>query len=174
MSHPTVAPTVTGVPGGTPISGPSGGSPDRDSNRNSPKKTTSYGSDCGLKGPQPQWPTITNRNPVTVGSPRQPAEHIPEADWQATVVDLARLAEWAVYHTRDSRGSEPGFPDLVLVRPPRLVVAELKTARGKLRREQRVWLHLLAGVPGVEVKCWRPADWADVVATLTPPPDVVP
>ena len=51
-----------------------------------------------------------------------------EKQWQATVTQLAQTLGWMVYHTHDSRRSEPGFPDLVLARD-RIVAAyaELKT-----------------------------------------------
>lgn len=41
---------------------------------------------------------------------------------------------WMVYHTKSSRMSEPGFPDLVMVeirRPYRILFVELKTQTGK-------------------------------------------
>jgi hypothetical protein len=45
-----------------------------------------------------------------------------EAALQALVVGVAQLYGWAHYHTHDSRRSDEGWPDLVLCRPPRLVV----------------------------------------------------
>ncbi|MCC6312227.1 MAG: hypothetical protein IT345_15125, partial [Trueperaceae bacterium] len=60
-----------------------------------------------------------------------------ERDFQALVVQLARLRGWRVYHTFDSRRSPAGFPDLVLARPPRLVIAELKSEKGRVADEQR-------------------------------------
>jgi hypothetical protein len=48
----------------------------------------------------------------------------------------------------------------------RLLYVEVKTATGRLRAAQRVWLALLAAVPGVEVYVWRPANWQSIVATL--------
>ena len=38
-----------------------------------------------------------------------------EDQWQSAVIEYARLMGWLVYHTHDSRHSEKGFPDLVLV-----------------------------------------------------------
>lgn len=110
---------------------------------------------------------------------------IPEAEWQTTVEDLARVYGWRVYHTRDSRGSEPGFPDLVLVRPPRLIFAELKRERGRVSPTQQSWLQALDAVartvdallletdPGrpdspVAVRVWRPSDFAAVADELRP------
>lgn len=82
-----------------------------------------------------------------------------ERSLQAAVLELAGLLGWATYHTFDSRRSAPGFPDLVLVRPPRIVFAELKAGRGRLSLDQHRWLDLLAGCPGVEAYLWTPAQW---------------
>lgn len=59
---------------------------------------------------------------------------------------LAKRLDWLVYHTHDSRRSEPGFPDLVLVRDGRVIFAELKTQRGRVSPAQDVWLERLAEV----------------------------
>lgn len=87
-----------------------------------------------------------------------PGRNPTEAQWQQTVVELAKLCGWLVYHTYDSRRSEPGFPDLVLVREQRLVFAELKTDRGRIRPEQQEWLERLHET-GAEVYVWRPRDF---------------
>jgi hypothetical protein len=50
-----------------------------------------------------------------------------EAAFQDEVLGLARFYRWRGYHTHDSRRSTAGFPDLVLVKAPRLIFAELKT-----------------------------------------------
>lgn len=106
-----------------------------------------------------------------------------ERDFQAQVVQLAQLHGWLAYHTFDSRRSAAGFPDLVLVRGPELIFAELKTDHGTVRAEQDRWLASLEGVadavkaatglldqargehsgggypasPAVDVYVWRPA-----------------
>jgi hypothetical protein len=89
-----------------------------------------------------------------------------EKDFQAQVLQLARLSGWLCYHTHDSRRSAPGFPDLVLVRPPVAVFAELKSASGKLRPEQREWLQALRASESFEVRLWRPGNWPEIVDTL--------
>jgi hypothetical protein len=94
-----------------------------------------------------------------------------EADWQEQVVHLATLAGWLCYHTHDSRHSVAGFPDLVLVRAPRLVFAELKvdpptSKRGRPTPVQERWLGTLRGVPSVEVYVWRPPDLEAVALCL--------
>lgn len=92
---------------------------------------------------------------------------IPEAAWQGTVVDYARLQGWLDYHTFDSRRSVPGFPDLVLVRAPRLIVAELKAEAGRVTDQQERWLEQFRLIPGVETYVWRPADWSEVERILS-------
>lgn len=87
-----------------------------------------------------------------------------EREWQSQVVKAARLLGWTTYHTHDSRRSEPGWPDLALVRD-RLVMAELKTDTGRLSAAQERWLDLLTGA-GIEAYVWRPRDIDQVLAVL--------
>jgi hypothetical protein len=77
---------------------------------------------------------------------------------------LARLLGWMVFHTHDSRRSEPGFPDLVLLRE-RVVWAELKTDTGRLTPAQVAWVEALRRA-GQEVYLWRPSAWAEIHAVL--------
>lgn len=79
-----------------------------------------------------------------------------EKQFQQQVVDMARALGWMAYHTHDSRRSQPGFPDLVLVRE-RVVYAELKTETGKPTFEQTSWIEALKSA-GAEVYLWRPSD----------------
>lgn len=81
-------------------------------------------------------------------------------------MQLAKLSGWTCYHTYRSDKSEPGFPDLLLVRPQRVIFAELKTDRGKLSQPQRRWLELLGGCDSVETYLWRPMMWAQIEKTL--------
>ena len=89
-----------------------------------------------------------------------------EEHLQQQIMDLATLTGWLCYHTHTSRFSPSGFPDLVLVRGDRLVVAELKSAVGKLTREQQMWLEALQASGHVEMYTWRPADWAQIEGAL--------
>ena len=89
-----------------------------------------------------------------------------EKAFAQAVVDLARWTGWRVHRVWTSRHSPSGWPDLVLCRPPALIVAELKTARGRLTPPQRAWLEALGQCPGIEVYCWRPADWPAIEARL--------
>ena len=83
-----------------------------------------------------------------------------ERELQSLVEALAGRLGWLSYHTRDSRRSAPGFPDLVLTRGGRLIFAELKSAKGRITPEQRVWLDALERTRA-EVHEWRPVDWPD-------------
>ena len=89
-----------------------------------------------------------------------------EAAFQKTVIAFARLHGWRYYFTFNSKKSPPGFPDLTLVRPSRIVFAELKTETGKPTDEQCEWLMDLATVAGVEVYLWRPSDWTEIEQAL--------
>lgn len=73
---------------------------------------------------------------------------------------------WDTYHTYDSRRSDPGFPDLVMIRPPRLVFAELKSSTGILGAAQTHWQEQLSGVRDIESYVWRPLDLQHIADTL--------
>ena len=82
------------------------------------------------------------------------------------MLEYAELLGWLCYHTRDSRGSQPGFPDLVLVRGPRCLFIELKTDHEKPDPDQLKWLDALRAVPTIEVDVWRPRDWPSIELLL--------
>lgn len=88
-----------------------------------------------------------------------------EKAFQAQVVGLAKLRGWSVFHPLHSIGSEPGWPDLTLVRGRRLVFAELKSQTGRTTAAQDRWLAELAATEA-EVFLWRPADWTQIEAVL--------
>lgn len=98
--------------------------------------------------------------------PAPPDMDSSESSFQQLVEDLARVCGWLVYHTRDSRRSEAGYPDLTLVRGDVAWFIELKTRKGRLSPAQRVWGEALAAA-GLRYACWRPGDWDEIVATLT-------
>lgn len=92
-------------------------------------------------------------------------------------IDLARLFGWKVCHFRPAQTEkgwrtsitgDAGFPDLVLVRGNRLILAELKAGKGKLTEAQKEWLEALKQT-GVETYCWKPSDFEDIVALLNKP-----
>ena len=109
-----------------------------------------------------------------------------EAQFQRSVIELAQLNGWKVAHFRPAQNSKgnwrtpvaadgKGFPDLVLVKD-RVIFAELKTDKGRIRPEQRAWLDAIhtatTGDPPpcdrtiIETRVWRPRDWPDILATL--------
>lgn len=90
---------------------------------------------------------------------------VSERSFQLGVIQLAELCGWRTFHVHDSRRSNPGWPDLVLLRGSRFVAAELKSAKGRVRPEQRQWLDALE-VAGVEVHVWRPNSWPEIKAVL--------
>jgi hypothetical protein len=88
------------------------------------------------------------------------ARDMSERDLQQWVIGAAQRLGYMSYHTFDSRRSEPGFPDLVMVRPPRLLFVELKRQSKSPTAEQQRWLDALADrAGGAEVYVWRPMDW---------------
>ena len=99
----------------------------------------------------------------------------PEEGFQDGVVEYAHLRGWRAAHFRpawSARGYRTpvqydgdGFPDLVLCRSPRLVIAEVKV-RAPVSAKQRAWLDLLGEVPGIEVYVWRPKDWPEIERVL--------
>ena len=92
-----------------------------------------------------------------------------EAQLQAAIIETAQTFGWLVYHTYDSRRSHPGFPDLVLCRPPDVLYLELKSEKGRLRPDQDSWIGALRQ-SGQNVQVWRPSDWLDgtVMQALKP------
>ena len=93
---------------------------------------------------------------------------ITEKEFTGQVKDLAVLLGWKFYHPWLAIHSERGWPDVTLVRPPRIIFAELKSEKGKVTDKQQAWLDILREVPGVEVFVWRPtdADWEEIKEAL--------
>jgi len=83
---------------------------------------------------------------------------VPEADFMATVIAMAERFGWRWHHETDSRRTNAGWPDLVLVKPPALIVVELKAQKGRTTPEQDAWLADLGACPGVWATVWRPSD----------------
>ncbi len=104
-----------------------------------------------------------------------------EAELQDSVVKMAIDLGWMFFHPVWSRKSEPGFPDLVLVKPPRLIFAELKREKGKLTKGrwnkaktrwlpgQDEWAEALEACPGAEYYLWKPSDLNELTETLMRP-----
>src|SRR4030095_3661937 len=101
-----------------------------------------------------RWGRVSTRLPVT------------EKALQQTIVAAAKLLNWRCYHTYDSRKSQPGFPDLCLVKGKSLLFIECKTSSGKLTQKQGDWLVALQAVPGVLVHVARPNDLDSILEIL--------
>ena len=98
--------------------------------------------------------------------PKPPGEW-DEDDLLRNVLDLADDFGWLAYHQRPALTSkgwrtaiqgDAGFPDLVLVRAPRVLFVELKKDDGRTGPFQKKWLTALAECSSVEVYGWRPAN----------------
>lgn len=98
-----------------------------------------------------------------------PLADLTEQEWDAQLFRspkaLARQLGWHSYHTLRSKGSAPGYPDRTLWRD-RLIVAELKTEKGKPTDRQREVLTALAKA-GAEVYLWRPSDLDEIGQILS-------
>lgn len=107
------------------------------------------------------------------------AARTPEKEWQATLVAALEAFGYVVEHTYPLRtqhgwrtGSTlKGKPDLIAVRPPRLLAIECKNEAYKPTPEQVAVLSLYALVPCARSWILRPNDpsWADVQAWLHRP-----
>lgn len=87
-----------------------------------------------------------------------------EKQWLSQVTELAELLGWKWYHTWTSIHSPRGWPDLALVRE-RLILAELKSEKGKLSDAQVFWLAKLHEAH-VECYCWKPSQFDEVMRIL--------
>jgi len=95
-----------------------------------------------------------------------------EKDFQRRVEEYARLEGWHVYSVPDSRRvSLSGYPDLTMWRvlDKRLIFAELKREKGRLRPQQEVILEELRQLGVAEVYVWRPSNWNEILDTLRRP-----
>jgi hypothetical protein len=102
-------------------------------------------------------------------------QSLTEQQFTNALLMWAKVYGWRRFHVRNSGmggksqvQGDKGFPDLVLVRPPRLIFAELKVGKRKLTDEQLLWeVDLLrVGLP-VEQYSWRPAQWSAILKVLS-------
>jgi hypothetical protein len=112
---------------------------------------------------------LRRRRAVRVRRPRVQVLPRPESEagFLEAVRQLARLCGYRTYHTYDSRKSEPGFPDLVMVKPGHPVLfIETKTLTGTVTLAQRQWLTDLQQTKGLRAEVWRPDMWGHITAIL--------
>ena len=102
------------------------------------------------------------RKAMTKSSAQIIAQDVTEAQVQATVRDMAVILGWTVFLTWKSLHSPKGELDLRLIKPPRYVLIECKTEKGKLTPEQTLIYELLRQCPGVEVYVARPSNLEEI------------
>lgn len=99
-----------------------------------------------------------------------------EKQFQLQVLQLAKLYGWRCAHfrpaqTRSGKWITPvqaqgkGFPDLLMLRGGRQVVAELKVGKNKPSAEQTAWLDAFT-LAHVQAFVWFPTDWRIIEETL--------
>jgi hypothetical protein len=129
---------------------------------------------------------MRSQPPVTPDAAQGVTVRQSEKDFMQAVVDFAKVNQWHVYHTHDSRRSERGFPDLVCVRRGVIVFAELKVGRNRLSAAQMEWISALQELtedviciderdrwcePNIQVRVWRPEDWEEIESMLQRRPE---
>lgn len=95
--------------------------------------------------------------------------------------------KWRSFHVRNSGfggntyvQGERGFPDVLAIRPPRILVAELKvgkagTLKGDPTPDQVAWLEAFQHVQiswkwqPIETYVWRPENWSEILVVLSKP-----
>jgi hypothetical protein len=80
-----------------------------------------------------------------------------EAELLETVRLFGRQLALLVYHTHDSRRSEAGFPDCIIVGRRGVLWRELKKESGRVTGAQQTWINRLT-TAGQDVGVWRPSD----------------
>lgn len=95
-----------------------------------------------------------------------------EEHFQNRVIETAKCFGWRCVHFRPARTTtgwrtalqgDVGFTDLVLARKGVVICAEIKSNTGRLRPEQKAWLHAL----GPNGRVWRPRDWDSIITELS-------
>lgn len=84
----------------------------------------------------------------------------------SNVAVYAARRGWIFYHPWKSYHSAAGFPDCTLIRPPRVIFAELKSMKGKMRPDQEIYKENLMACEGVEYYLWDPSHWSEIMEVL--------
>jgi hypothetical protein len=97
---------------------------------------------------------------VTMEAPHYVRE-MSERQFQDLLVETAITLGYVTYHTHDSRRSDPGFPDLVCVKPGRPVLfVEVKAEKGRVSPIQQLWVDTINEASGDAMALViRPRDW---------------
>ncbi|OGO06598.1 MAG: hypothetical protein A2Y92_04020, partial [Chloroflexi bacterium RBG_13_57_8] len=90
-----------------------------------------------------------------------------EAELQQSIIDAAAKLGYGHYHTHDSRRSDYGWPDLVLIHEGkrRVLFIEVKSSGGRVTPAQVVRLDALARC-GQEVYIVRPEEYEEIIEVL--------
>jgi hypothetical protein len=93
-----------------------------------------------------------------------------KAKFTMRVIGLAKLRGWKVTHFLEQT-ADKGWFNLVLVKDGRMILAELKSAKGALSEEQVEWICWMNDVcknchPYVRMFVWRPSDWKIIEEVL--------
>jgi hypothetical protein len=81
--------------------------------------------------------------------------------FQTNVLQLAKILGYTCYWTWRSIHSPAGWLDLILIRSPRFIVAELKTEKDKLKPAQQECFDALKNC-GIEAYVWRPHQFEEI------------
>lgn len=98
-----------------------------------------------------------------------------ERQFQDAFLEFAGLLGWRRLHIRVARtatswrtpvqGDGAGFPDNLLLRRDRGIVAELKSVGGRMTDRQQEWIAAFLAA-GFEAYCWTPLDLEEIAAVL--------
>jgi hypothetical protein len=95
-----------------------------------------------------------------------------ETDLQRTIIDACKIYGFRVSHFRPAKTERgwrtpvqghTGFPDLAIAGYGHLLLAELKSGRGKLRPDQAMWQ---AAIPAENYRIWTPGNLSEALAEL--------
>jgi hypothetical protein len=100
-----------------------------------------------------------------LGRQRVQAE-MPEEQLQERVRELAEQYGWRYFHVYDSRKSPEGWPDTVLLKGERAIIAELKSATGIVTEAQHAWLTAWGQVQHIACHVWRPEHLQEIETLL--------
>tara|TARA_Y100000310_G_scaffold317685_1_gene370820 strand:+ start:3253 stop:3537 length:285 start_codon:yes stop_codon:yes gene_type:complete len=90
-----------------------------------------------------------------------------EEHFQLSIIELAKLRGYEhIYHTHDSRHSPAGFPDLIMLKGGRMIVAELKMPGKQPTEEQYFWLCAFSRLTD-DVYLWYPEDRNEIERVVT-------
>ena len=93
-----------------------------------------------------------------------------ETKFRQEIQKLAEAQGWLVSHTGKGRKymtpAAKGFPDLVLVRPPHVLLLECKTDEGKPGPGQRKWISRIQRCDEISAFFVAPRDAESIVSLL--------